>query len=149
MPDTNPHPALGLDLGAARIGVAITDDFGILARPLETISRNQLEPIARIRELTAIHRVRTLVIGLPLRMDGSEGTSARTARKFGQALAKAIPELPIHWIDETLTTVSAAEKLQEAGRRTKDHKAVIDQAAAVEILNLWITEAPGAERFPE
>jgi putative Holliday junction resolvase len=132
------HPALGIDPGDARIGIAATDACGILAHPLETIDRTKTDPIARIADLVSARGIRTLVVGLPLRMDGSEGTAAAKARAFGHQLQEALPTLPMIFVDETLSTVAADEKLREAGVRAKDRRHSIDQAAAVEILNTWM-----------
>ena len=137
-PANSPHPALGIDYGDARIGVAATDDFGILAHPVETIDRSSTDAAARIARLCEIRGIRTLVVGLPLRMDGSEGDSAAKVRKFAAQLAEHVRTVPVVFVDETLTTASAAAKLQEAGRNARRRKAVIDQAAAVEILNTWM-----------
>lgn len=134
----SPHPALGIDHGDARIGIAATDDFGILAHPVETIDRAKMDPVERIAQLAGIRRIHTLVLGLPLRMDGSEGESAAKVRAFGALLRERIPTIPLVFVDETLTTASAAQKLREAGRKARQQKAVIDQAAAVEILNVWM-----------
>ncbi len=135
-----PHPALGIDHGDARIGIAATDDFGILAHPVETIDLAKTDPVERIAQLAEARRIHTLVLGLPLRMDGSEGDSAAKVRAFGALLRERIPTVPLVFVDETLTTASAAEKLREAGRKARQQKAVIDQAAAVEILNAWMGE---------
>ena len=132
------HPALGIDHGDARIGIAATDDFGIMAHPVETIDCARVDAIGRIADLTKIRRIRTLVLGLPFRMDGSEGSSAAKVRAFAVQLQERIPDLPLVFVDETLTTSSASAKLHEAGRNARKQKAVIDQAAAVEILNLWM-----------
>lgn len=135
------HPALGIDHGDARIGVAATDPLGILAHPVETIDIRKTNPIERLAALVDERRIQTLVLGLPLRLDGSEGPSSKKVRAFADQLRQRLPELPLHLIDESLTTVSAAAKLHQAGRNAKKQKAVIDQAAAVEILNLWLSEA--------
>jgi len=134
----SPHPALGIDHGAARIGIAATDDFGILAHPVETIDCAKLDPVARIGQLAELRGIRTLVLGLPLRMDGSEGASAEKVRAFATLLRERLPTLPLVFVDETLTTSEASAKLQQAGRKARAQKQVIDQAAAVEILNLWM-----------
>ena len=134
----SPHPALGIDHGEARIGIAATDDFGILAHPVETIDQAKGGAIERIARLTEIRGIRTLVVGLPIRMDGTEGSSAAKVRAFADRLRKRIPTIPLVFVDETLTTATAAGKLREAGRNAKQQKAVIDQAAAVEILNQWM-----------
>lgn len=139
-PDS-PHPALGIDHGDARIGVAATDDFGILAHPVETIDQSKGVAIERIARLVELRHIRTLVVGLPVRLDGSEGSSAGKVRAFAEQLRLRLPELPLIFVDETLTTSSAAAKLRAAGRNARQQKAVIDQAAAVEILNLWMEES--------
>lgn len=132
------HPALGIDHGDTRIGIAATDAFGILAYPVETINRTEQDSISRIAELVTLRGIRTLVLGLPFRMDGSEGTAAAKVRAFAGLLHQRLPDLPLVFVDETLTTADAAAKLRQAGRKTLHHKSVIDQAAAVEILNLWM-----------
>jgi putative Holliday junction resolvase len=133
-----PHPALGIDHGDARIGIAATDDFGILAHPVETIDRAKTDPIERIAQIAGLRRIRTLVVGLPVRMDGSEGDSAAKVRAFAGLLRERIPHIPLVFEDETLSTSSAAAKLREAGRNARQQKSIIDQAAAVEILNSWM-----------
>ncbi|MDX1680848.1 MAG: Holliday junction resolvase RuvX [Akkermansiaceae bacterium] len=132
------HPVLAIDLGDARIGIAATDDMGILAHPVETIHCATTEPLQRIGQLIDQRRIRTLVVGLPLHSDGREGDAAAKARAFGRQLAGLHPEIPLHYIDESFTTLSAAGKLREAGRKARQQKGVIDQAAAVEILNTWL-----------
>jgi putative Holliday junction resolvase len=132
------HPALGIDHGEARIGIAATDPLGILAHPVETIDVRKADAIERIAALAAARSVRTLVLGLPLRVDGSEGTAAEKVRGFGAKLAKRLPEIPLVYVDEAYTTMDAAAKLHEAGRNAKRQKNVIDQAAAVAILNAWL-----------
>ncbi len=141
------HPVLGIDHGEARIGLAITDVVGILAHPLETIQVKTREPISRIVELIAERQIQQIVIGLPLRMDGSEGTAAEKIRNFAVELAEKV-SISISYQDERLTTVSAAAKLHQAGRNAKKQKTMIDQAAAVEILTEWLSDqAP--EFYPE
>jgi len=132
------HPVLGIDHGEARIGLAITDPVGIMAHPLETIQVKTTSPIERIKELIDQRQVKQIVLGLPIRMDGTEGSAAEKIRKFGALLMENI-DLPLHYIDESLTTVAAAEKLHQAGRNAKQQKSIIDQAAAVEILSHWLS----------
>lgn len=136
------HPALGIDYGEARIGIAATDACGILAHPVESIHLRHTEPIARIRELVQQKGIRTLVLGLPLRLDGTEGTACTKVRAFGEKLHAALPELPLLYVDEFLTTTAAQEKLHQAGKKAKNFKPIIDQAAAVEILNNWMDTLP-------
>ena len=137
-PAQTPHPALGIDHGDARIGIAATDEFGILAHPVETIERSRTDAVERIAHLAKVRGIRTLVLGLPLRMDGSEGTSAAKVREFASLLMARIPDVPLVFVDESLSTANASAKLREAGRKARQQKAVIDQAAAVEILNAWL-----------
>jgi len=133
------HPVIGIDHGEARIGLAITDPVGIMAHPLETIQVKTTDPFERIMALVKERQVKQLVLGLPLRMDGSEGTAAEKIRAFGSELAEKI-DLPLHYMDESLTTVAAAEKLHQAGKNAKKQKSIIDQAAAVEILTNWLDQ---------
>lgn len=132
------HPVLAIDFGDARIGVAASDALGIMAHPVETIHRSQVDAVARLGEILRLRSATAIVIGLPLRLDGSEGTAVEKVRTFSAQLAKAYPEVALYFIDESFTTVTAAGKLREAGRNAKRQKAVIDQAAAVEILQTWM-----------
>lgn len=132
------HPALGIDHGDVRIGLAATDAAGILAHPVETIDRSRTEPLERIACICRERGIRTLVLGLPVRLDGSEGTNAARVREFGRQLQARLPGLPLFFVDETFTTTTAADKLRAAGKKTKHHRPIIDQAAAIEILNAWL-----------
>jgi putative Holliday junction resolvase len=134
------HPALGIDHGDARIGVAATDPLGILAHPVETIDVRKVDAVERIAALASQRQTKTLVLGLPVRVDGTEGTAAEKVRAFGKKLSSRLPELPLVFVDEAYTTMDAAAKLREAGRKAKRQKQVIDQAAAVRILELWMEE---------
>ncbi len=148
-PSTPIHPALGIDHGDARIGIAATDDFGILAHPVSTLEVADGDPIEAIARLVDARRIRTLVLGLPLRSDGSEGDAAAKVRRFGTALQQRLANLPLHYVDESFSTLTAAAKLREAGRQAKHQKSVIDQAAAVEILNTWMQSQPSEIPEPE
>ena len=139
---TSPHPALGIDYGEARIGIAATDPVGIMAHPVETIHRHQTDGISRIAQLVQKRGIRTLVLGLPVRMDGTEGTAAAKVRAFGRELAAALPGLPLIFMDECLTTVIAQEKLHAAGKKAKNFRPVIDQVAPG-LIPRW-AEANGA-----
>ena len=130
---TSQHPALGIDYGEARIGIAATDPVGIMAHPVETIHRRQTDAVTRIVQIVQERGIRTLVLGLPVRMDGTEGSAAVKVRAFGRELSAALPV----FMDECLTTVIAQEKLHAAGKKTKSFRPVIDQVAAVEILSSW------------
>lgn len=116
---TSPHPALGIDYGEARIGIAATDPVGIMAHPVETIHRHQTDGISRIVHLVQERGIRTLVLGLPVRMDGTEGTAAAKVRSFGRELAAALPGLPLIFMDECLTTVIAQENCTPPAKKQK------------------------------
>lgn len=138
----SPHPALGLDYGASRIGVSATDDMGLLAHPVETIQNSSDDNvISRIIELIKLRKIRTIVIGIPYRMDGTEGDSANKVRSFAQKLNTALPQVPICYVDESFTTMDASEKLRQTGRKAHRQKSIIDQVAAMEILNRWMEES--------
>ena len=105
---------------------------------MESIHLAHTEPIGRIAELVEKMQIRTLVLGYPLRMDGTEGSACERVRTFGDKLAARFPELPLIYVDEYLTTATAQEKLHAAGRKAKNFRPIIDQASAVEILNNWM-----------
>ncbi len=132
------HPILAIDHGDARIGLAATDEFGIGAHPVETIDCRKSEPIPRLLEIIASRKIAAIVLGLPLRMDGSEGTSSAKVRKFGEDLRGHLGEIPLTYFDERFTTVAASDKLREAGKKAKQQKNIIDQAAALEILKDYL-----------
>jgi putative Holliday junction resolvase len=131
-----PHRILAIDHGEARIGLAISDDLGLLAHPLETIHvKKTPDPIARIVELSNQRKITTIVLGLPIRMEGTEGTAAEKVRRFSAKLAKALPaNIPIVFVDEYYSTATAQEHLRASGRSARRSKPVIDQAAACVIL---------------
>lgn len=132
------HPVLAIDHGDARIGLAATDEFGIGAHPVETIDCRRIDPFPRILEVIAERKIREVVLGLPLRMDGSEGDSAAKVRKFGEKLRGLLGEIPLAYFDERFTTITASDKLREAGKKAKQQRGLIDQAAALEILNDYL-----------
>jgi putative Holliday junction resolvase len=132
--------AMGLDYGTARIGLAVSDDIGLLAHPLETVPAADLDrAAARIAELVRERRTEHLVVGLPLHMNGDEGDAVAGVRRFIERLRPLLPEsLAIHEMDERHTTRNAMDKLHAAGRNAKNSKKIIDQAAAIEILQEWL-----------
>ena len=137
---------LGIDHGEARIGVAATDALGMMAHPVETIHVLKVaDPIGRIAEIAAERRIDKIVVGMPFRLDGSVGTAAVKVQKFIDALQKRLPEMEIIPADERLTTVSAQAKLHEAGRNIKNSRSIIDQAAAVAILQDYLDALAGPE----
>lgn len=129
--------ALGIDLGDARVGVAVSDDLGMLAHPLETISTQSTNVVKRVLALAGERSVETIIVGMPRNMNGSHGPAADKAKAFIEELRRETT-LPIMAWDERLSTVSAQRALQEAGRNTRKQKSVIDQVAAQIILQSWL-----------
>lgn len=129
--------ALGIDLGEARVGVAVSDDLGMLAHPLETISVKTSDVKKRILALAAERGAQTIIVGMPRNMDGTYGPAATKAKEFIEALRISTEIKVIGW-DERLTTVSAQRSLHEAGKNTKKQRPIIDQVAAQIILQGWL-----------
>lgn len=134
---------LGIDPGDARVGVAISDELGMLAHPLETIEVRKTDPVTRVAELVAEKSVTAVVIGVPRNMDGTFGPAAEKSRAFIEALKARVSCRVLPW-DERLTTVSAQRALRDAGRKAKDQRKVVDQAAAQIILQSWLDSAAAA-----
>lgn len=132
--------AMGIDYGTARIGLAVSDDIGLLAHPLETVAAADLDRAAcRIAELVRERKTDHLVVGLPLHMNGEEGDAVAGVRRFVERLRPLLPEsVFIYEMDERHSTRNAMAKLHAAGRNTKNAKKIIDQAAAIEILQEWL-----------
>ena len=128
------HPILAIDYGAVRIGLAATDDFALSIHPVGTLENGKDDVFSKLKEIAIQRKTATLVLGLPLRMNGSEGDSAAKVRAFGQKIREVLPDIPLFYHDERLSTVAAAEKLRESGKNAKQQKKIIDQAAAMEIL---------------
>ena len=128
---------LGIDWGQARIGVAACDANGVLAYPVETIAPASDARVVRERFTAIMAQYEPVVayLGLPRHLKGGEGESAAKARGRARWLATVFPDVAVHLVDERMTTVSATRQLQEAGRSARTQRAVIDQAAAVAILN--------------
>ncbi|MDT0201476.1 Holliday junction resolvase RuvX [Nocardioides sp. AE5] len=124
---------LGIDPGQARIGVARSDPSGMLATPVETVRRGEGD-LDRIEAILAEEEAFEVIVGLPRSLSGAEGPAAATAREFAHALARRIAPVPVRMWDERLTTVSAESMLREQGRKGARRRAVVDQAAAVVIL---------------
>lgn len=127
-----------LDLGKARVGVAIDDELGVLAHPRGALpARDRKALLAALRALAAEEDVARFVVGLPLDMKGGEGDAAREARVMAQAIANATGRQVELW-DERLTTVQAQRQLQASGVKGHKARAQIDAAAACAILQAWL-----------
>jgi len=124
---------LGIDPGDARIGVARSDPSGVLATPVETVKRGRGD-LSRIAALAEAEGAMEVVVGLPRSLSGGEGPAALKTREFAVALARRVAPVPVRLCDERLTTVSAEAMLRDRGRKGSKRRAVVDQAAAVLIL---------------
>ena len=136
---------IGVDVGSVRVGVARSDPSGILASPVVTLSRDAARnsDVDQLAELVAESGAIGVIVGLPVTLRGREAESAAMARDYAELLAAKIAPIPVRHVDERLTTVSAQRKLRSGGvRGTKSTRAVIDQAAAVELLQGWLDAQP-------
>lgn len=144
MTDERRIPALGLDFGRKRIGVARSDPSGTLASPHTTLVRrlNRRPPYRTLEEIADRIGARTLVMGLPLELDGSENDWCAEVREAGRKISERL-DRPLVFVDERLTSVQAEEAIRSAGLRRKDRedKARVDAAAAAVILQSWLDGA--------
>ena len=139
---------MGIDLGEARVGVALSDGLGMFAHPRETIrvptnkgAAAEKPLLLKIAEIVRAEKVAVIALGLPRNMDGSEGPAAAKARAFADKL-RAGTGCEVKLIDERLTTVAAQKALHASGRNVKQGRSVIDQVAAQMILQTYLdTEA--------
>jgi putative holliday junction resolvase len=140
---------LGIDVGSVRIGVACSDPDGILATPVETVRRERSgKHLRRLAALTAEFEAVEVVVGLPRTLADRTGASALDAIEVAEQLAQRVAPVPVRLADERLTTVSAQRSLREAGVRAREQRAVIDQAAAVAILQSWLDQRRAALASP-
>ena len=130
------NPILGIDFGAVRIGVAISDELHLLAHPLETISGGK-SALTRVAEIARAKNIEKVVVGVPRNMDGSFGAAAEKVLQFVEKL-RAVANCPVATWDERLTSVAANRQMREAGRKTKKTRAYIDQVAAQIILQSYL-----------
>jgi len=124
---------LGVDPGDARIGVARSDPSGFLATPVETVPRGDGD-VDRLAALVGEEEAVEVVVGLPRSLSGREGPAAQKVREFAGVLARRVAPVPVRLCDERLSTVTAENLLRERGRKGSKRRAVVDQAAAVVIL---------------
>lgn len=124
---------LGVDVGDARIGVASCDPDGLIATPVETVQAGD-QAMARLAELAQEYEVLEMIVGLPLGLSGREGPAAVKVRAFAADLARSLSGISVRLVDERLSTVAGQAQLHASGRTTKTSRSVIDQAAAVVIL---------------
>lgn len=138
---------LGIDPGDARIGVASSDPSGFLASPVETVARGEGD-LDRLRTLIAEFDAVRVYVGLPRSLSGKEGPAAQRVRAFAEQLAELVAPIPVHLHDERLSTVSAESMLRERGRKGQKRRAVVDQAAAVIILQSALDQERATGALP-
>jgi putative holliday junction resolvase len=132
------HRILGLDVGARRIGIAVSDPLGITAQGLETLHRkNKRHDLEYFKKLIRDYEIKEIVVGLPLRMSGAEGTQAEKIRAFAEDLRKRF-NLPVHFLDERLTSAVANRLLRETDMSIEKRGKAVDRMAAVLILQGWM-----------
>jgi putative Holliday junction resolvase len=136
---------LGVDVGQVRVGVAVSDPDGVLATPLVTLARDlktgiEAIPtdISEIARLVEVHQAVTVVVGLPVTLAGKHGPAATNAKAYARRIGAAVAPVPVDLVDERMSTVVASRRLAERGVRGRRQRAVVDQAAAVEILQSWL-----------
>ena len=141
---------LALDYGTKRIGVALSDELGWTAQPLETLNRSTLDrDIAHIASLVGTYEVRQVLLGFPLQLDGREGPAIQAMREFQSRLEEGVPVPVILW-DERLTTKSAEDLLIAADVSRKKRKGVVDRIAASILLQSYLASLePAPKREPE
>ncbi|MCO5310637.1 MAG: Holliday junction resolvase RuvX [Austwickia sp.] len=149
-----PGRRLGVDVGEARVGGAVCDPDGLLATPVESVPRDRegTADLDRIASLAAQYAVIEIVVGLPLSLSGVENAAAGKARDYAAALAGRVRPVGVRLVDERLSTIDAHRALREAGRSTRSHRAVVDQQAAVHILQAALdtersTNSPAGEKM--
>jgi putative Holliday junction resolvase len=138
---------LGVDVGTVRVGVARSDPSGLLATPVETVRRGKGD-LARIAAIAAEHDAVEVVVGLPTSLSGREGAAAAAASAFAARLAARLAPLPVVLFDERLTTVTAQRQLRAGGVRARDQRQVVDQAAAVILLQAALDTERASGRPP-
>jgi len=139
---------LGIDHGTVRIGLALSDELGMFANPLKTLDTSPTA-IAEIAAIASQKRVTEVVVGLPLRMDGAHGEAAKRVEAFTDKLRKALPdEIKISFVDERLTSIAAERSLGLEGKqKTRDEKKLVDQLAAVAILQDYLNTQQGGDAW--
>ena len=137
------NPILALDLGHARIGVAISDELQLFAHPLETIPADEKATL-RVAQIIRQKKVEQVVVGIPRQMNGRIGVAATEALRFAENLRAILPCPVVTW-DERLTTVAAHRALRDAGKKTRDTRAYVDQVAAQMVLQGYLDRSAGAK----
>lgn len=141
---------VGVDVGTVRVGLARSDPDGLLATPVETVPRDPegISDVERIATEVGDFHALEVLIGLPRNLRGHEGTAAQAARSYAEAVARRVRPVPVRLVDERLSTVTAARALRDAGVRGRRHRPVVDQVAAVVILQSALDAERASGRAP-
>jgi putative Holliday junction resolvase len=139
---------VGIDVGSVRIGVAASDPDGVLATPVQTVKRQRDgSDVAQIGSIVVARDAVEVIVGLPRSLSGRDGAAADGAREYAQRLAARLP-VPVRLVDERLSTVQAEAGLRAAGVRSKRQRPVVDQAAAVVVLQAALDQERAAGEPP-
>lgn len=147
---------LAVDVGSVRVGLAASDPDGLVATPVATLARDTRPPrpgdlpadLAQIVAEVAERSAAAVYVGLPRHLSGKEGAAAEAARAYAGALAQALAPVPVRMVDERMSTVTAHQALHASGRSGRRHRAVVDQAAAVVILQTALDAERSSGRRP-
>jgi len=146
---------LAVDVGSVRVGLAASDPDGLVATPVDTLPRDNRpaggalpSDVASIVAEVAERFAAAVYVGLPKHLSGTEGAAAHAARAYAGALAQAVAPVPVRLVDERMSTVSAHQALHASGRSGRRHRAVVDQAAAVVILQTALDAERSTGRRP-
>ena len=138
---------LGIDFGTVRIGIALSDELELVANPLKTLAASK-QSVEEIVRLVRDKRVVKIVIGMPFHMSGDKGITAERVEKFGDQISKALQhEVPVEYVDERLSSVTAERALKRSGQKVDAKSGVVDQIAAVVILQEYLNAQRGPEGF--
>ncbi len=140
---------MALDIGSVRIGVSVSDGLGMLAHPLTTLKMGKKDklPLEEIKRLIGEKEVKRLIVGMPYTMKGGDSIQTGKIREYVVELEEAL-SIPVETIDERLTTKMAADQLRAAGRKSSKSRNIIDQVAAVNILQLYLDKKNINRRVP-
>ncbi|HED11306.1 MAG TPA: Holliday junction resolvase RuvX [Caldithrix abyssi] len=140
---------MALDIGSVRIGVSVSDGLGMLAHPLTTLKMGKKDtlPIGEIQSLIREKNVRRLIVGMPYTMKGTDSLQTAKIKEYVLELEKALT-IPVETIDERLTTKMATEQLRAVGKKGSKNRNIIDQVAAVNILQLYLDKEKINRRVP-
>jgi putative Holliday junction resolvase len=141
---------LAVDVGSVRVGLAASDPDGLIASPVETLARDAKagSEVERIAAEAAERSAIEVLVGLPRSLSGAEGAAAKAARDYAVRVARRVAPLPVRLVDERLSTVGAHRALHEAGLRGRRHRTVVDQVAAVLVLQTALDAERASGRAP-